>query len=715
MICSYTREQIQEWLDAVPVPQEYTPWFDLVVDAKVLGADVEQVEAWSSRGAKYVPGEVRKRWPGITEDGGRNGGGLINAALANGWKPQGSGTAPKAPPSPRRTDAQQNRKGAKTPDPAPLPPMPPEYRKAERALYRGMDHAAQRRAFLQALFGPNEYVNISWQGIPEKDGKFRPAPDLSAVKVGDILNGTGPDVLHHEGYDHAAGVWVRVNPVCENPQGSGGGAVADTDITAFRYALIESDDMPEAAQLEAWDRLRLPVAAVVASGSKSVHAVVRVDARSREEYRERVEQLHAFCKSYGIPVDPANKNPSRFMRLPGVTRGDREQVLLDVGGGCRSWEEFQEFAEDAADGIPPTVALEEITGDNLPPKRPELIPGVLRCGHVLMLSGGSKSGKSFLLMELVLAVAGGGAWLGRRCKQGRTLYVNLEIDAPSVAHRFQAIEDAAKISPGDLAGNVEVWNLRGTGTTLPQIVRSIERKAQRRTYDLVVVDPLYACLGDLDENSAGDVGQLFGMFSRISYVTGAAVAFAHHHSKGAQAARDSKDRASGSGVFARASDAVLDCLEMETTPDTLLTAGFSLGGVAPVGIQYSWTLREFAPLPEETGFFAYPLHVPDVHNALRDARTLKEANAAEARRKNLNKAVHWVQVVRSCYNDFLDSCKGGIIPADAFIEAVQYRTGSTSLDTVRKKIRDAGFRIRKEVPSKGLPARIEPKETDYDD
>lgn len=716
MIRDYTQNEIQDALSHVVPPAEYNDWLNLVMDAKALGADADQVEAWSATGPNYQPGEVHKRWPGIKKDGGRNGGGLINAALAGGWNPQGSGTPLKAPPPPRRTDAQQDRKEAKTP--APLPPMPPDYRKAERTLYQGMDHAAQRRAFLQALFGKDEYINLSWEGIPEKGGKFRPASDLTTNRVGDILDGTGPDVLHHEGYDHAAGVWVRVNPVCEKPQGGGGGAVADTDVSDFRYTLIESDDIPEAAQLEAWDRLRIPVAAVVASGKKSVHAIVKIEAQDRGEYDRRVRMLHDFCKSYGIPIDPANKNPSRYTRLPGITRGDREQVLLDVGGGCRSWEEFQEFMEDAADGLPLPVALEAVTGDNLPPKRPELISGVLRCGHILLVSGGSKSGKSFLLQELCLAVASGGTWLGRRCKQGRALYINLEVDPPSLAHRFQAILDAAKISPGDIAGRIDIWNLRGVGTTLPQIVKSIERKARRHSYDLIVIDPIYKVLGKLNENDANDVGELFGMFDQIARITGASVCVCHHHAKGMQAARDAKDRPSGSSVFSRSPDAVLDALELETTPEVLINAGFSLGGVVPIGLQYNWVVRDFPPCPTETGFFCHPLHLPDVHNALQDARTMKEAQAADARRKNLNKTVHWYTIINDAF-DALAACDVSgdrtAAPADTLIQQVMERAGTESRETVERKIREAGFKFRRPTAAR-LVRTVErkPEEADED-
>lgn len=46
---------------------------------------------------------------------------------------------------------------------------------------------------------------------------------------------------------------------------------------------------------------------------------------------------------------------------------------------------------------------------------------------------------------------------------------------------------------------------------------------------------------------------------------GCAVIYCHHHSKGGQGGKKSMDRASGSGVFARDPDALIDLIELELT------------------------------------------------------------------------------------------------------------------------------------------------------
>jgi hypothetical protein len=110
-----------------------------------------------------------------------------------------------------------------------------------------------------------------------------------------------------------------------------GCGVADVNVTAFRFALVESDTLPLELQLPLFARLPLPVAAVIGSGGRSVHAWVKVDARDADEYRATVAQMLALLARFG--VDGKNKNPSRLSRLPGARReigaaGDGVQRLL---------------------------------------------------------------------------------------------------------------------------------------------------------------------------------------------------------------------------------------------------------------------------------------------------------------------------------------------------------------------------------------------------
>jgi len=107
--------------------------------------------------------------------------------------------------------------------------------------------------------------------------------------------------------------------------------VNDANITAFRFALIECDGAPLELQMSLLAKLPLPIAAILTSGGRSLHAWVKIDAQNAEDYRNTVAQMLSILAKFG--VDGKNKNPSRLSRLPGVVRaigatGDGRQRLL---------------------------------------------------------------------------------------------------------------------------------------------------------------------------------------------------------------------------------------------------------------------------------------------------------------------------------------------------------------------------------------------------
>ncbi len=87
--------------------------------------------------------------------------------------------------------------------------------------------------------------------------------------------------------------------------------------------------------------LELPVAALVSSGGKSLHAIVRIEAGSFEEYRSRVDYLYAVCEKNGLKVDRQNRNPPGCPGSPALCEGakavpfvvqHRESILERVAG-----------------------------------------------------------------------------------------------------------------------------------------------------------------------------------------------------------------------------------------------------------------------------------------------------------------------------------------------------------------------------------------------
>jgi hypothetical protein len=173
--------------------------------------------------------------------------------------------------------------------------------------------------FLSALYGPDDLVNVVTD-YRQEGGKARPF-------------GKGKTLTRDEWLSEAAlagppqgegGAWLRMNPMT-------GAGVKDGDVRAWRFCLLECDTLTPALQLALFAGLPFPIAALVTSGGRSIHAWVRVDSPSDRAYRETVLALFQGLKPYG--VDPANKNPSRLARMPGAQRaigrvGDGRQRLL---------------------------------------------------------------------------------------------------------------------------------------------------------------------------------------------------------------------------------------------------------------------------------------------------------------------------------------------------------------------------------------------------
>ena len=100
-------------------------------------------------------------------------------------------------------------------------------------------------------------------------------------------------------------------------QGSGkGGAYTDADIARFCYHLFEIDSVPLELQLSLFCKINVPITLISDSGGRSYHALVKSFARTRSEYEAESEYLHEIYGAFG--VDPKNRNPSRYSRLPGV-------------------------------------------------------------------------------------------------------------------------------------------------------------------------------------------------------------------------------------------------------------------------------------------------------------------------------------------------------------------------------------------------------------
>ena len=207
-----------------------------------------------------------------------------------------------------------------------------EQEMAEQAVY-----------FISKLFRPDECFELVLQGY--HNGKDKYIPHRSKENIMPYHPGEKADLVRT--FKEAVGnlpygAWICLNPVSSSEELKGS-APSDQDVTDYRYALIESDSLSRQEQWEQLSSLNLPILCVTWSGSKSLHAIVKIEAgKDYSLYKERITKLYRFLDEHNFPVDNANKNPSRLTRIPGFYRDGSKQYLFAGESGPKSWLEFEQ-------------------------------------------------------------------------------------------------------------------------------------------------------------------------------------------------------------------------------------------------------------------------------------------------------------------------------------------------------------------------------------
>ena len=599
----------------------YAEWTKVGMALKEEGFPCSVWDEWSRNDNRYHPGECECKWDSFHGSSDPvKGGTIIQMAKDRGWSPFGCTNSCLDWNDVIEYDGNDG-SGSLEPSDAWSP-------------------TNDLITYLELLFHPDDRIGYVtgdvWQ---DSDGKWVPGRGIYTRTAGELIESLKkcPDDLGATvgDWNEEAGAWIRFNPL-------DGNGVKNDNVTKFRFALVESDTLSIPEQGTLFRKLELPITALVNSGGKSLHAIVRVDAKDRHEYRKRVKFLYNFLEKNGVNIDKQNRNPSRLSRMPGVTRNGNRQYLVATNIGRKSWADWMDFVEGVSDELPDMVCLADYI--NNPPALPEeLIAGILRCGHKMLISGSSKAGKSFLLMELCIAIAEGLPWLGFPCKQGRVLYVNLEVDRNSAINRLLKIYEVLGI-PANNASDITVWNLRGHAVPLDKLVSKIIRRVRNQHFDAIVIDPIYKVITG-DENNASDMGAFCNLFDRICTETGSSVIYAHHHSKGAQGAKRAMDRASGSGVFARDPDAQLDMIQLELSDDVKN----NVADKNATAWRLESSLREFPNITPVNFWFEYPIHRVDTTDELQDAPAQGTPGAGQVKNSKSKSAKDAANEFRKAY------------------------------------------------------------------
>jgi len=171
-----------------------------------------------------------------------------------------------------------------------------------------------------------------------------------------------------------------------------------------------------------------------------------------------------------------------------------------------------------------------LSGDellNAPPMR-WIVQSILPGEGLAALYGASGSGKSFLILDMAFAIAGGEKyWFGHRITKAPVTYIALEGES-GLGKRIKAWSvHCNKSIPDDLKFITQPFNLLSTDVS--DLAKAII--AGNGTNGLIVIDTLNRAAPGADENSSIDMGNIIASAKKLQNSIGGTVLLVHHTGK----------------------------------------------------------------------------------------------------------------------------------------------------------------------------------------
>lgn len=174
--------------------------------------------------------------------------------------------------------------------------------------------------------------------------------------------------------------------------------------------------------------------------------------------------------------------------------------------------------------------------ESMPPMT-YLVPGVIPQGAIAAIYAPPAAGKSFVVLDLVLAVRTGGTWLGIPVEKGLALYIVAE-GLSGLRQRVVAWKEARGFS-GQTLGATFITETVNLMQPLDVAHLVLAARAMTEMPKLVVIDTLARSMPGGDENDTEDMSLVIEHASRIRNETGATVLIVHHTRKDSDQVRGS--------------------------------------------------------------------------------------------------------------------------------------------------------------------------------
>ena len=252
-----------DMLNSIPPDCSYDEWLKVGMALKHEGADCSVWDEWSRGGTKYKAGECVRKWKSFNRNE-VTGGTLAHIAMSYGYEPARDETV---------YDIHNLLLDEIIVDPAfvsaeKVPPPASNYNPKGDML-----------EYLTTLFEPDDFVGycIKFSAAVKDSGKkeWRPEQTVYRRTAGDIIERLRKGSIENAigTLNPEAGAYIRFNPL-------DGKGENNANVTRWKYCLVESDEDSTEKQYGLYKAMNLPIAFLVHSGNKSLHAVVKVDAEN---------------------------------------------------------------------------------------------------------------------------------------------------------------------------------------------------------------------------------------------------------------------------------------------------------------------------------------------------------------------------------------------------------------------------------------------------
>lgn len=277
------------------------------------------------------------------------------------------------------------------------------------------------------------------------------------------------------------------------------------------------------------------------SSSESDEELIR-QILTGESYHDPLLVLSARYQSRGI------YERNTIEALQGVMKANKENTerwksrYADIPRAVRT--AFNKYAAKPRDFK--FVTLHEFLQSE-PPRW--FVKNLLPEKGVAMLYGQSGAGKSFVALDMVSSIVRGVDWCSLRAKRGRVVYVVTE-GRSGFSNRIKAYLQEYNLSEPDL--NITLLPETPDLTKDASVEGIVQGVEDIGGTDIIVIDTLAQVSAGVNENSAGEMGEIIRRIQTIQEQTDSLILLVHH------AGKNKENGARGSSVVFAAMDAVFD-------------------------------------------------------------------------------------------------------------------------------------------------------------